>query len=282
MAQIRATNSLFLDDIQVSLEELPFIPVSDEMATGEQLFFTKEERETLSHSIPQHIAIIPDGNRRWSRAHDATLVLGYSKGAYSLVETALAAKELGVQWMTAYFFSTENWKRSPEEVALLMKVIEWHLLFYQEAMKKAHITIRTIGDLSKVPESLQQTIQMIQDSSKSNPAQFVLTLAINYGGRDEIVRAFRSLIASRTKDELLLTINESLISDTLDTASMPEPELLIRTSGEKRVSNFLLWQSSYSEIYIDNTYWPDYSPKNLFAALTEYQHRERRVGGNVL
>ncbi len=267
-------------DVQAYMRDFTLIPVADEVASGEKPFFTSQEKNLVCLTkIPLHIAIIPDGNRRWAAAHNRSFAFGYAKGAHSLVETALAAKELGIKWMTMYTFSTENWKRPKIETDVLMHLIESHLLFYEDAMRKAGITIDTIGDLSCVPLSLQKTLEKLKKTTAQSPRQFTLTLAINYGGRDELLRAFHKIITNIPKEELSYTLNEQLIAQFLDTCNIPDPELIIRASGEKRLSNFLLWQSSYSEVYIENSHWPDYSPRHLFEAILDYQGRERRMGG---
>ncbi len=260
--------------------DMAFIPIDEAITTGKKPFFTQEEKaQLISSHIPCHIAIIPDGNRRWAKARGKPYVFGYAQGVHSLVKTALAAKELGITYMTMYSFSTENWKRPKEETDVLMMLIERHLLFYEESMKNAGITIEVIGDISLVPLSLQKVIQQIKASTKKDPCLFTLTLAINYGGRDELLRAFRKLVQESPKEELLQSLNETLIAQALDTKNMPEPDLIIRASGEKRLSNFLLWQASYAEMYIEEDHWPEYTPHHLLHALLDYQRRERRMGG---
>lgn len=229
--------------------------------------------------IPRHIAIIPDGNRRWAKKRLSCVQEGHREGADTLMEIVKAAKELGIQNLTFYSFSTENWNRPQDEIAALMAIYILYLTEQREEMVQSGIKLETIGDLSALPLDLRETIQetklATQDCDKIN-----LILALNYGSRDEISRAVQSIVedcerGSLKKDE----INEETISRYLDTQVWGDPDLLIRTSGEYRVSNFLLWQISYSEIHVAPVLWPDFSPQHLVEAIHDFQKRQRRWGG---
>jgi undecaprenyl diphosphate synthase len=239
-------------------------------------FFSPEQKQTL-YTIPRHIAIIPDGNRRWATEHNESYLMGYLQGATRLIETALAAKELGVSVVTFFSFSTENWKRPDEEVDMFLELMNVHLLHYAEALSSQDIRLNVIGNYEKLPFYLQQTIENVTKATAEGKA-LDLVLALNYGGRDELVRAVNRIIAQHDRKELAV-INEQTISQNLDTSPWPDPDLIIRTSGEQRLSNFLLWQCSYTENFVESAYWPDFSPNHLFSALHTYQMRKRRRGG---
>jgi undecaprenyl diphosphate synthase len=241
-----------------------------------EIFFTPHQRALL-HTVPSHVAIIPDGNRRWATLQGETVAYGYLHGATRLLETALAAKELGVSVVTFFSFSTENWKRSAGETDIFLQLLNLHLLHYAEALKDKKMRLSFIGDIEKMPLFLQETMDKVTELTSQNHA-FDLVLALNYGGRDELVRAFRKMSQDQ-KTGILDTINEELISKYLDTARWPDPDLLIRTAGEQRLSNFLLWQSFYTENYIEEAYWPDFSSEKFLQALQTYQERRRRRGG---
>jgi len=235
-------------------------------------FFTKEQIEGIER-VPEHIAIIPDGNRRWARSHGLSLIDAYLEGAQTLIKTALAAKELGISALTVYSFSTENWRRPKEEIDLLMRLLDRHLSFYAPDLIEAHIRLHVIGNLGPVPSFLKETITSIREKSVEKGC-LDLILAINYGGRDEIVRAITSLLEQRKP------ISEETISKALDTAPWPDPDLVIRTSGEERLSNFLLWQNSYAQLYTERSQWPDFSPCHLLNAVTAYQRHARHTRGS--
>ncbi len=229
--------------------------------------------------IPQHIAIIPDGNRRWAKKRLSSVNEGHREGADTLMEIVKAAQELQIKKLTFYSFSTENWNRPPEEVAALMILFTNYLNEQREEMVQSGIKLETIGNLAALPlflcEVIQETKIATQDCNKIS-----LILALNYGSRDEICRAFKAMLddydhQSLSKEE----INEATISRYLDTHQWGDPDLLIRTSGELRVSNFLLWQISYSEIHVAPVLWPDFTPEHLLEAIVDFQGRERRWGG---
>jgi len=238
-------------------------------------FFKNEEIELLSKKpLPQHVAIIPDGNRRWAKRQSQPILSGYLQGAQTLIKTALAAKEMGLKELTMYTFSTENWKRSPDEIDLVMELLDIHLNHYTQCLVNASIRLFTIGNTEKLPSFLQKTLKKITKATEKGTS-LDLILALNYGGRDELIRAFKKVTSNEPKN---FVITEKEISQALDTAQWKDPDLIIRTSGEERLSNFLLWQSSYSEMYTEDVNWPDFTPHHLFRAVYAYQARKRRLG----
>lgn len=244
--------------------------------------FSQEELLLLDPSkIPSHVAIIPDGNRRWARNQELAVESGHREGADILMDTLRAAKAIGIKTLTFYTFSTENWNRPGPEIEGLMWLIESYLHEELSTMLHEGVRFHTIGEIEQLPESLQNQIakskEATQDQTKIN-----LVLALNYGSRNEIVRACRK-IASRVasgdinQDE----ISEEIFKTSLDTHLWDDPDLLIRTSGEYRLSNFLLWQMSYGEVFVTPVLWPDFTPKHLLEAISSFQKRERRLGGNL-
>lgn len=224
--------------------------------------------------IPEHVAIIMDGNRRWAKKQTRGVSEGHKKGADISMDILLSAKELGIKWMTLFVFSTENWNRSPEEVSGILWLLESYIRAKIPEMVEQGIRFRTIGDISKFPESVKLTIADAKLATETCES-LELIFAMNYGARDEMKRAIQKMIHDNLTEE---EITEKTIASYLDTASIPDPDLLIRTSGEMRISNFLLWQLSYSEIYVTETLWPDFTPSMLHDAVLEYQNRDRRAG----
>lgn len=250
----------------------------DNLANEQETFFSDLEQKLIDKTrVPSHIAIIPDGNRRWAKNHLLPAEKGHVAGADSVVRIVRAAKELGVKVLSLYSFSTENWKRPAKEIECLMQIIQEYLLSYQQMLLQHNIRLSVIGRLDPLPAGLKKVIDDTQAITKGCTG-FDLVLAINYGGRDEIVRAIIRMMSKKISPD---DISEEVISQHLDTHSWPDPDLVIRTSGEKRLSNFLLWQSSYSEVYVDNIAWPDFTPKHLLHAICDYQTRERRLGGRT-
>lgn len=239
-------------------------------------YYTDEQLKSLvPYQIPKHIAMILDGNRRWAKQKKAPKVTeGHRVGADVLLDILKAGKELGVKVMTLYVFSTENWMREPIEVMGLMWLFETYIRKQIPEMLEHQIRFRTIGDVSKFPEAVQEAIAEAKQAT-SNCNGMEVVFAMNYGARDEIKRAVQKIVASKVAPD---EITEALIASHLDTAEYPDPDLLIRTGGEDRVSNFLLWQLSYTELYTSQTLWPDFLPQDLLDAVLEYQQRERRVG----
>jgi len=227
--------------------------------------------------IPKHLAIIPDGNRRWAKKRQIGTQQGHREGADVLMDIVKAAKELGVQILTFYAFSTENWERPPIEVQALMSLIASYLTVEAEEMVQNGVKLETIGNLETTPDFLQEAIQDTKKMTQ-NCTDITLVLAINYGARDELCRAVKQLIRDQDRFESA-DITEKTISSYLDTRQWPDPDLLIRAGGELRISNFLLWQLSYTEIYSTSTFWPDFTSSHLLDAILDYQTRERRLGG---
>ena len=226
-------------------------------------------------AIPQHVAIIMDGNGRWAKKRFLDRRFGHKAGASTLENISEIASDLGIKYLTVYAFSTENWKRSNEEVSGIMNLLRIYLDKYIKKSGKNDIVMRIIGDRSRLDEDIRKKMDTLEAVTKDKNGM-VLNLAINYGGRDDIVRAVKSIVKNGIPEE---DITEETISEHLDTKDCPDPELLIRTSGENRISNFLLWQLAYSEFYFTDRLWPDFSEKDLIDAIRSYQNRDRRFGG---
>ena len=232
----------------------------------------------MGREVPKHIGIIMDGNGRWAKKRFLPRAMGHRQGAQALDKLTKEAEGLGVEYITVYAFSTENWKRSKDEVDSIMGLLREYInRFFND--KKSILKIRSAGDLTALSPDLQADIEKLKEQSKDRPGM-TLTIAINYGGRDEIRRAVTKIAedvkAGKIQPE---DINDQMISDNLDTAGIPDPELIIRTSGEFRTSNFLMWQSAYSEYYITDKLWPDVNVEDLKDAIKAYQTRDRRFGG---
>jgi undecaprenyl diphosphate synthase len=228
--------------------------------------------------LPQHIAIIMDGNGRWAKQQGAERIFGHENGVKSVRETVEAAAELGIQYLTLYAFSTENWNRPQEEVIALMQLLVHTISAETKTLNKNQIRLQAIGDLKSLPTDCFNELQDAIEQTKNN-TRTTLVLALSYSARWEIINAVKQ-IAEQVANHTLTAadINETIINANLCTASMPEPELMIRTSGEHRISNFLLWQLAYSELYFTETLWPDFRKKDLYEAILDYQNRERRFG----
>lgn len=228
--------------------------------------------------LPQHIAIIMDGNGRWAKMHGKQRIFGHQNGVTAVREATEAAAELGVKYLTVYAFSTENWNRPKFEVDALMRLLVDSIEKETPTLNKNNIRLNAIGDIESLhKKSYNQLIKTIEATASND--RMTLTLALSYSARSEIVEAVKS-IAERVKNNQinLEDIDHQLISANLNTASMPDPELLIRTSGEHRISNFLLWQIAYAELYFTPTLWPDFRKEDLYKAIINYQSRERRFG----
>lgn len=245
----------------------------------ESRFHPSQLARLNSARIPKHIAIIPDGNRRWAKKRIISIADGHSEGADTLMEIVKAAKELGVKKITFYSFSTENWNRPREEVSALMLLYATYLMEHCSEMVETGIKLETIGDLSALPPFLRQVIQETKEATQECD-KIDLILALNYGSRNEICRAFQAMLEDYSNSTLKKEdVNEETISRYLDTSKWKDPDLLIRTSGELRVSNFLLWQISYAEIHTAPVLWPDFTPQHLLDAVVDFQGRQRRWGG---
>lgn len=249
------------------------------------MFFNKKikleinKEQILAGPLPQHIAIILDGNGRWAKKRGLPRTAGHQEGAMNVKEISILCSNMGIKALTIYAFSTENWKRPKEEVKFLMKLpIRFFDEFAPELMAN-NIRLKTIGEPSALPEELQNKIVEISEMTKNN-TNMVLTIALNYGSQDEIKRAVQEVASQVKAGELLVEdINESLIEEHLMTADLPPLDLMIRTSGEKRISNFLLWQMAYAELYFTTVAWPDFKENQLLEAFADYQERDRRFGG---
>ena len=243
--------------------------------TKKKTLTIKEMRAKIdSASLPKHIAIIMDGNGRWALRRGLPRIAGHKKGADAVRRVSKHCRELGVPVLTLYAFSDENWGRPKDEVTFLMQMLESYLRSEIDKMKKNNITFRTIGRMEKLPLSTQELIRHAIAETAGN-AGMVLNLALSYGGRGEIIEAIRRMYSSNGSVQ---TVTEESFVTYLDTAGLPDPDLIIRTSGEKRVSNFLLWQIAYAELYFSDKLWPDYTKEDLYTAILDYQHRERRFG----
>lgn len=230
-------------------------------------------------NVPNHIAIILDGNGRWAKAKGMPRSYGHVKGCANLETVCDDMKELGVKYLTVYAFSTENWKRSREEIEVLMKLFRDYLKKCIKISKRNKMKVKIIGDITAFDEDIQQSIRELENFSKDYE-DLHFQIALNYGSRDEIVRASRRMAQDVQAGKLLPEeITETTINSYLDTAGIPEPDLLIRTSGEQRLSNFLLWQLAYTEFYFTDVAWPDFHKPELIQAIEKYNQRDRRYGG---
>ncbi|RRD80811.1 isoprenyl transferase [Alloprevotella sp. OH1205_COT-284] len=228
------------------------------------------------HRIPRHIAIIMDGNGRWAKARGLDRTMGHQEGAATVRNITEAASDLGVKYLTLYTFSTENWNRPAPEVEALMALIIESL--EEELFMKNNVRMRVIGDRGRLPDFVRKSLERCENNTARNTGM-TMVLALSYSSKWEITEAVRTLAAKAAKGEIKPEeIDENAISETLATHFMPDPELLIRTGGECRLSNYLLWQSAYSELYFTDTFWPDFNPDCLKQAIADYQNRERRFG----
>lgn len=228
----------------------------------------------LSGRIPEHVAIIMDGNGRWAEMRGLPRIEGHKRGAERTREVIAAAREVGVGTLTLYVFSLENWQRPDDEVSMLMKLLEFYLKKEFSELIKGGIVFRTVGEIWRLPESIQELLKDAEEKSLHNKG-LNLVLALSYSGRNEIIRAVKKAISLGMKPE---GMSEACFDSLLDTSGLPAPDLIIRTSGEKRISNFLLWQAAYAELYFTDTLWPDFTREEFFFALHDYQMRERRFG----
>lgn len=229
--------------------------------------------------IPNHVAIILDGNGRWAKSKGMPRNYGHTMGAKNVETICRAASNIGISYLTLYAFSTENWNRPKEEVNALMKLLDSYLKNCQKTAKKNNLRVRVIGDVSKLDEKFQKNIRVLEESSASYDG-LNLQIAINYGSRDEMIRAMKKVMKEHDEGNLAIEeLDESKFSSYLDTKDIPDPDLLIRTSGEQRLSNYLLWQLAYSEFYFTDTPWPDFHEEELKQAVEAYSARDRRYGG---
>lgn len=231
------------------------------------------------NNYPAHIAIIMDGNRRWARQKNLDIREGHKKGAETLEKIAKYCNKIGIKYLTVYAFSTENWKRSSEEVGALIILLQNYLNDFSKRANTENIKIKVLGDISVLSKGMQNSINKAMERTKENTG-LTLNIAFNYGGRAEITYALKQIAEKIKNNELSIDdISEDLISNHLYTKGQPDPDLLIRTSGELRTSNFLPWQIAYTEFYFDNKYWPDFSEEDLLKAIEIYEGRNRKFGG---
>lgn len=247
-----------------------------------KIFKFKKEKQNVEldmQNIPKHIAIIMDGNGRWAKERKLPRTMGHRAGMKTIKTVVTEAGTLGVKYLTLYAFSTENWKRPSEEVNALMDLV---VEFIDKELNELHengIVLNSLGDISKLPEKARKSIEAAKSKTRNNKG-LTLNIALNYGGRDEIVKGVKEIAALVGQGKLKLEdINEKEISNHLYTKNMPDPDIVIRPSGELRLSNYLLWQSAYSEFWFSNINWPDFNEKDLRTAIADYQKRNRRFGG---
>ena len=235
--------------------------------------------ESLGLKIPGHVAVILDGNGRWAKKRHLPRTMGHVQGSKVVEDMLYVVDELGVKYFTVYAFSTENWKRSTEEVSTLMGILRTYLKDCVKKSMKNNVRCRVIGRKDELSQDIIDSINNLEEKTKNNTG-LNFTIAINYGGRDEIVRAVRKIAEDVKENKINVEdINEQTISNSLYTAGQLEPDLLIRTSGEQRLSNFLLWQLAYTEFYFVQKYWPDFSEQDLDEAISVFEKRNRKFGG---
>lgn len=242
-------------------------------------FKRKVQHEIDKERLPAHIAIIMDGNGRWAKKRNLPRSAGHGVGTETFKKTVIYCRDLGIKYMTVYAFSTENWKRPKEEVDVIISLLRKYVDDLMTQLSGERVRVRFIGDLSVFDEDLRNKMEVLEHTDVPD-ASMLVNVAFNYGGRDEIVHAVKQ-IAKRVKDNQIEPddIDQELVSQNLYTAGIPDPDLVIRTSGEIRISNFLLWQIAYSELYFDDVLWPDFSPDNISKAICYFQSCDRRFGG---
>ena len=230
------------------------------------------------NKLPQHIAIIMDGNGRWAQQHAIGRIRGHKKGAQAVRTTVKTCREIGIKYLTLYAFSIENWDRPEKEVQALMFLLEEYLNKEEKELQEQGIRLTTIGEIDRLYPLVKEKLIQVKASTLKND-KMVLNLALSYGGKDEIIRAVKKIIQDNKNGKIDINeINKKTFSNYLYTSGMPDPDLLIRTSGEYRISNFLLWQTAYTELYFTNVLWPDFTKDDIFRAIASYQKRERRFG----
>ena len=239
-----------------------------------ELLLENKIKDIVKTTNLKHIAIIMDGNRRWAKLHHLPTMMGHKKGVDALKKTTRACDDLGIKYLTLYAFSTENWNRKKEEVDFLMNLLATTLKNELKELNENNVKMNFIGDLEGLNKNLQEILAQSKETTKNNTG-VVLTVAINYGARDEIEHAIKNIVKDNVKVE---DINQELISKYLYTSNLPDPDLLIRTSGEKRISNYLLWQIAYSEIFVTDIFWPEFDKNALILAIEEFNKRQRRWG----
>lgn len=234
-----------------------------------------EKNGAAGEKLPRHIAIIMDGNGRWAKRQGLPRKAGHAVGAETFRRIATYCKNLGMEHLTVYAFSTENWKRSAEEIGAIMGLLEKYLHESIEKMEKDRIRLKILGDTSALSPTIRGLIDKTDAIAKRLPGCFQANVCLNYGGRDEIVRAVNRFVSEHPGE----LVTEESLAQYLDTAGIPDPDLIIRTGGEYRISNFLMWESAYSELLFTDVLWPDFTEKDIDSAIAEYRHRDRRFGG---
>ncbi len=229
-------------------------------------------------NVPQHIAIILDGNGRWAKSKGMPRNYGHTMGAKNVETICRACHDIGVKYLTVYAFSTENWSRPDDEVSAIMKLLRSYLKTCFKLADDNNMCVRVLGDLSRLESDMQDTIAELEEHSRDHDGLY-FQIALNYGSRDEIVRAVNKIIEKKEEGLIMGPVTEELINDHLDTRGIPDPDLLIRTSGEERLSNYLLWQCAYTEFYFTKVHWPAFNKDELMKAVEEYSERNRRYGG---
>jgi undecaprenyl diphosphate synthase len=237
-----------------------------------------QDKLKQSGEIPHHIAIIMDGNGRWAKSHGRNRIFGHREGVNSVRDIVESCGQIGVKFLTLYTFSTENWKRPKTEVTILMKLLIKSLRDETDRLHKNDIRLIATGDLSKLPSNVYNELYESIEKTKNN-SRMTLNLALSYSGRWDIINAVKKIASDSIDSKIkIIEINDRLFSEYLTTKSIPDPDLLIRTGGEFRISNFLLWQLAYTEIFIEKKFWPEFRRDDLYEAIREYQNRERRFG----
>ena len=229
--------------------------------------------------IPEHVAIILDGNGRWAKKRGLPRSVGHKEGCVTVERTVEDAARLGIKYLTVYGFSTENWKRTSDEVGALMQLFRYYMVRLLKVAKANNVRVKMIGDRKRFDQDIVEGIGKLVEETKGNTG-LTFVIAVNYGGRDEIVRAVRKIMKDSAEGKLLPEdMTEEVFSSYLDTEGIPDPDLLIRTSGELRLSNYLLWQLAYTELYVTDCFWPDFNMEEMKKAIAAYNSRERRFGG---
>ncbi len=251
----------------------------ENLMLSKMVFFKKDKLEnTAELKAPMHIAIIMDGNNRWAKSRKLPLQIGHKKGAENIEKISDACIKIGIKYLTIYAFSSENWDRPKEEVSYLMKLLDEYLEKEIESLMKKNVRIVISGDLTRLSDKTKERIATIENKTKNNNA-LTLNVAFSYGGRQEIVDAVKKIaLAVNEKKISVDDVTQELIAQNLYQPSIPDPDLLIRTAGDFRISNFLLWQSAYTELYFTEIFWPDFSKKDLLNAIINFNKRERRYG----
>lgn len=244
---------------------------------------SKKELELIaqvkeSGNIPEHVAIIMDGNGRWAKSKSLPRAAGHKRGVETVRTMVQSCLNLGIKYLTLYTFSTENWKRPQKEISTLMRLMVRSLKNETNELNQNNVRITTIGDENSLPDIVQNELDLAKEKTKNNTG-LILNLALSYSGRWEILNAVKKIASEVSSNELEIEdIDENLFSSYLTTSELPDPDLMIRSGGEHRISNFLIWQIAYSELFVTNVLWPDFNAQNLIEAIEDYQHRERRFG----